>query len=663
MSKKTPKPKSLIDVAAADRAIDDLVGAAEDAGADLAEATRKVAAARTALAEAEAEQQYAAGKAMKLAALTEQAKKIASEQPHDGKIRAAAQACKQAPWAKFQRDGVDDAQLLTVLKTGWPKQDWSTAFDRRGYGVVDVGPAVWLGKDSKYKPTFAGVKLAAEIRRVMGLPQPKPKATPPKPSTKTPDKKPVATKPAKPAKSATPATASRQAAPDPRPSLAKAVKSTKGAGKLAPGVEDVDPGEWIARAAGVVDEIESGRTYTYEELGVGTGQLEEAVSPDLYGTGSITSPVRLSDGMWWAVVMASTRTDVVEYTLQPIDRRKPGSPMETWFTRRGKHESKAPEDVPLQGVTVDDQEGDEWTFGPDADRIRCQVLRSSPAVADEDDAEADEDDDGPPAKSVHVRKIALPLDGKLKSSCVIGVAESLSSPGRVVCDFTIRLGSYAIDWKPMLADPGYETEDDAFAAIAVRIRNRLEEEESGLDSKDEGRLLAVRGAVNTWAKPAEARLAEATSARAEATSSSDPDPRANRFGIYPNVDTIVVPAIGKSHQPAKAEVLVTQGSDGLWRSDFKWSAAIDGDGGMPSVTSTAHPSRQHAVRDAATRMQASIDKARAVHGIGPTQTARLKAMSAAVGLFLQSNQAKVPAAGNGKGDWGHVSGVAPAVAS
>jgi hypothetical protein len=108
---------------------------------------------------------------------------LIQSRPHDETLKKML-AKTQSGWEKLKREGADDARILMQLKGGWRnyQQDLPNSSGRSRFEGGDR-PRVWIDADYSAKPTFEGKALAAEIRRVMGMPQPKAKA-PAKPKSK-----------------------------------------------------------------------------------------------------------------------------------------------------------------------------------------------------------------------------------------------------------------------------------------------------------------------------------------------------------------------------------------------------------------------------------------------------------------------------------------------
>jgi hypothetical protein len=164
----------------------------------------------------------------------------------------------------------------------------------------------------------------------------------------------------------------------------------KPAPRAAPAQAPVTASADDADDDGPVESIEPGETYTPAQIGLtraaGDIVLETRMPPDLRGGaggpdsspgGRIGVPVLLADGETWAVVGATSGPGRSAYALQPVYRDEDwGQPTRTWAEARRQHAKRAPEDVPLDGVKVQDPDGGWWVLGPDAERIHCAVPTS-----------------------------------------------------------------------------------------------------------------------------------------------------------------------------------------------------------------------------------------------------------------------------------------------
>jgi hypothetical protein len=441
-------------------------------------ARRGVDKARKALAEAEAHQAFIAGQLSKLPNATlAQARKVLDAKATDVELLKLVRACKQAPWAKLQRDGASDDQITTILKVGWPQYTYS---DRQTRCEAE-GPRVWI-RNTSHAPTFSGKALIAEVRRVMEIPQPKATPAPKPPAKKKPDggkKGPTG-----------PALAEAKAPASPAPK-AKSKAAKKPAAKVGAAAA-ADAHRAVVAKGGTLEEaldagmklllVRPGQTYTPDQLGLADEDLEASMPPvELGGLagnhpddergGNIGRPLT-ADGIKWAVIDASQQTGSITYTLQPLhtpDKPPAGVQIETWQKRRSRHANKPPEDVPLAGVNVFDRSSlTDWILGHDDRRIYCKVSKAAAGVIGDPAAWADTFDANVNEHGVYVRGIrTINVPGIAKSHkrtwAKIRVAKDADGY-RAGHDFGLNYAGSSGD--PSISSRAFASEAEAVRSVA-----------------------------------------------------------------------------------------------------------------------------------------------------------------------------------------------------
>lgn len=333
--------------------------------------------------------------------------------------------------------GATDEAIHGQLATGW--QSWAQPTRGESTGRGGSNPAVWINaKGYRDKPTLEGSKLISETRRILGIPLPA--KTAPGPTAKTPPVKSksagkpaakpslvkaaakrktgtsgnvekfVATFPAK-AKTAAPAAKAEDARSFSRwlDGVRKVAQRAKASfDKNDPRLktwheENLSPpavgkilkaeeAKWAAATAPPKSKIEGGKTYTAEELKLSPALLDAEISETysilprapkfaIDNTGRVGGAIGV-DNRNYAVIHALIKPGLVTYTLHPLfpteDWNDPvQSPLQRW---RG-HENKPPEEIPLKGVKVEDEQGAEWILGDDDERIFVTAPRAAREAA------------------------------------------------------------------------------------------------------------------------------------------------------------------------------------------------------------------------------------------------------------------------------------------
>lgn len=362
----TTKPAEAFD---ADRFLTEIENLSLNLEGDLGEAEQEVDKLEEALKLARQRVEFEKGKLKRAAKVLREAglERIIGAKPHDEVLSKVLTKIKQGGWAKYQREGATDEQILLVLKTNWPR--WGNPFGGRHYHEGGEKPAVWLNSSYRSgKPTFEGKALAAEVRRILNIPQPKkPAAAAAKPAAPKPAAKKAAKKKPAPKKSGGGSSTPPKQHQD---------EAARDAGERADDEgDDLDAAAWGATST-------ERDTFTAEELHLPPVHLEALLSGNLRGGSEIEGTVSATTErgeMSYAVILASVQRDKTVYTLHPVIPRDGWKePVQSWLQRRSRHPNKAPEDVPLEGVLVHDNGDDrDWVLCDDADRLYVEVPRGA----------------------------------------------------------------------------------------------------------------------------------------------------------------------------------------------------------------------------------------------------------------------------------------------
>lgn len=90
--------------------------------------------------------------------------------------------------------------------------------------------------------------------------------------------------------------------------------------------------------------------------------------------------------------------------------------------------------------------------------------------------------------------------------------------------------------------------------------------------------------------------------------SEEPDPKANEHGVYMDHEVLVIHTKGTGAYADTIQVRLAEGSDGQWRAGYSFGIGGGNDrrdsSGMPSVRSTAYPTRADALRS---MLEAALD--------------------------------------------------------
>jgi hypothetical protein len=325
-------------------------------------AGQAVQAATAQLKAAERRSEFVASKIRRVHALLRggdgDLQRILNAGPHDDALLALLKKSKPATLEAFKRTGATNDQILAHLHSAWKPYDYSGHVPR-GVGGYSRGEAyAFLDPAAPNRATYEKAELVAEVRRVLGIPQP--------------------TASAKPAAKAT-AKKGGGSGGTSRPSRSR--RRSRPAKRAAPAAPP-------PKADDDADAIEAGGTYTPEQLGIADGDgvpydPNAALSWDLVsdapGKGGLIGDVVEVDGNTYATVRydhvpgAGLSPPRMKYTLHPVCRPDQWtlSRPETWTERRRKHDDAELDAVPLAGLLAKDPAGDEWVLGREADCIFC----------------------------------------------------------------------------------------------------------------------------------------------------------------------------------------------------------------------------------------------------------------------------------------------------
>lgn len=308
-------------------------------------------------------------------------------QPHDAALHALLKNPRHLGWTLLQRRGGDAKDCLGIISGGFAP----TCDTKRPNRVVGgSNPRVWINCGPEDPPTFEGLRLGEEAKRVMNVPDKPPPQLPPPPPRDDGDGGPSSLRdapdetfppPAKPKGRRAARTTPRRSSPRPRPRGGSGGDGPphpcNGAGATAGG----RPREFLAADLGLdVDQLEAAMPPTENGGLCGSGH------PDDRRGGHIARPLELAGGTFAVIHCTCRRHDDRDYQILQVtpEGEWEGPQVPEPWRHREKRLARLPATfIPKSWLLVTDPDGGRWVLHDEDDAITVHTAAPTGRVLED----------------------------------------------------------------------------------------------------------------------------------------------------------------------------------------------------------------------------------------------------------------------------------------